>query len=146
MAETALLDVTNRFDGAAIWPTLTREQQADLGAAALNLVVAWRGEDERGADLDFLHSPFIRAAEQAASAAQDDLIIAFDAAIAAGAIETPSGQLRLPTTIGMICEACGCSQGDACESGCDWARDNRCTGCVESAPPAAIPFPAREAW
>lgn len=28
------------------------------------------------------------------------------------------------------CRACGCSQYDACEDGCDWAGEGLCTACV----------------
>jgi hypothetical protein len=133
MADATLLDVINRFDGAAIWPTLTSEQQADIGAAALNLAMSWRCEDDA---LDCIPA-FGRVADKAAGDCMDNLINAFDAAVVEGLTETPSGQLRIPTTLGMICEACGCTEDDACEGGCAWARDNRCTSCIESAPETA---------
>ena len=34
-----------RFDGAAAWAGLTAEQQAEIGPIAIELVVAWIGED-----------------------------------------------------------------------------------------------------
>jgi hypothetical protein len=137
MADAPLLDIANRFDGAVIWSTLTPEQQLDIGAAALNLVVAWKLQDSAYEGGAAGSDSIVTIGDTADETCIDDLIRAFEAAVVEGSVETPSGQIRIPVTVGMICEACGCTEDRACEGGCGWARDNLCTGCVSTAPPSA---------
>ncbi|WP_407523666.1 hypothetical protein [Methylobacterium oryzisoli] len=116
----------HRLDGAEIWGTLTSEEKAEIGAIAIELVATWRlqrrvYEDQLGDVLG-----------RAADAADIALIGLLDGALEAEDDITP----RVPSLLGGIYRDCGCTQEDACPSGCGWACDDFCTTCAaESAPP-----------
>jgi hypothetical protein len=122
-----------RFDGAAAWAALTPEQQAEIGAVALELVVNANGEDAYFSDY---------AAEMPAArpfiAAQPLLMgLLLDAALAAlcyhhlvPALDDEALPVPIPVLLGQVCHVCLCSEHDACEGGCGWAQPDLCTACV----------------
>ncbi|MGL4963166.1 MAG: hypothetical protein ACRC67_18185 [Inquilinus sp.] len=57
-----------RFDGAAAWSALAAETQAAIGAAVLEMAVAWFGQDAAGEDRDATRG---RLFEDAAGLATD---------------------------------------------------------------------------
>lgn len=115
-----------RFDGKALWPTLTREQQEDIGAIALELVAAWACLDHGRPDLP---NAISRAGEHADHALLSQLQGAFVEAVPRDAVY--AGDVpRVPSMIGAVCRACGCSEYDPCEGGCGWHEPDLCTACV----------------
>ncbi|MFE1598235.1 hypothetical protein [Methylobacterium sp. ID0610] len=125
-----------RFDGAEIWPTLSRQEQAEIGAIAIEMVAAARlsrrvYEDQLGPVL-----------ERAAEAAEGLLAHLLDGAVADalpdGALEANDGVTpRIPSLLGGVCRTCGCTQNDACPDGCGWAGPDLCTACVGDGSPVA---------
>jgi hypothetical protein len=111
------------FDGAAAWARLTPEQQARVGALALELVASWAiiGLGEDGA--------VARAAEEAKRLSLASLVTEFHYELVEH-LQEPGGAYRLPSVLGMVCRGCGCSHLDPCEEGCGWAADNLCTACA----------------
>jgi hypothetical protein len=122
-----------RFDGAAAWPTLTAEQQAHIGALALEFVVNWHGQDAYfdGMEEKLEARPFM-AAEPLLS---DMLMEAVSEAIGGivPALVDDKLQVPIPSLLGPVCRVCGCSEQDGCDVGCGWADDNLCTACVKAA-------------
>jgi hypothetical protein len=128
LAPAPALDAADRFDGAIFWMTLPPEQQAEIGAAALDLVAAWACKDDaEERDVKAL----FRAGRMAEWLSSGQLMRAVRAAVPDGQSRTVSGAPRLPAALGMVCEACGCSENDACPGPCGWARDFLCTGCAD---------------
>lgn len=118
-----------RFDGAAAWTQLPPEEQAKIGALALELIAAWACNDEVNETAD-LPEAYARAAgfcdAELISALQDTVVDALprDAFF--------EGDLaRIPSHLGPICRVCGCTQHDGCECGCGWAADDLCTSCAD---------------
>jgi hypothetical protein len=116
------------FDGAAVWATLTPEMQAKIGAYALEAAVA-------GAIAENAVGPAQRAADQAETEA---LCMLQEAAMGAGGLSNALWidpledveRFRIPSVVGLVCQACGCSENDACEEGCGWATETTCTACA----------------
>lgn len=116
------------FDGAATWATLPPEMQAKIGAFALEAAVA-RGISEHAG------GPAQRAAEQAETEASYMLQ---EIVLSAGGLHDRrwidevdgSQRFRIPSVLGLVCQACGCSENDACEEGCGWATETTCTACA----------------
>lgn len=124
-----------RFAGSAAWSTLPAEVQAAVGAAALELVVAWTGQDAygnvpeedegKGADPA---RPFF-AAEPAITDALFNLLSDHLHEVLESAEPMP-----VPSLLGPVCRACGCSESDACQPfSCGWAEENLCTACAPAA-------------
>jgi hypothetical protein len=134
-----------RFDGAAVWAGLSEEARAAIGAAALELVaggfaleVAWEQ-----AQLGIGCRPaLMRAAEASVTACEDVIKIAFVDAVPRATLVDADNNPRIPSLLGGICRACGCSQQDACRDpgseigntrfrgGCGWAAPDLCTACA----------------
>lgn len=114
-----------RFDGAAAWPQLSREQQNEIGAIALELVAGWLAMPGPG---DVGLTPTFRAAEHAVGRLTSGLI---DRATDVLGLEGFQllGAPGIPSLIGRICEDCGCSEYDACPGGCSWVARNLCSTC-----------------
>jgi hypothetical protein len=135
-----------RFDGLAAWPKLSPEEQAEIGALALELVVASRGMDVAycsGLEETPVARPFLSAAtflndrlEDAVGDAIAGAVPAFDDAlsdaIASTVLAHPDHACRmpLPSLIGPVCRSCGCYHEDPCDEGCGWAEEDLCTACV----------------
>lgn len=131
-----MADATNiagtSFDGAVAWDRLDPKLQAAIGAAALEAAVGRAISEHAG-------GAAARAGYEAERLALEALQ---EAALGVGGlhdgqwIDQSSGaeQFRLPAAIGLVCEGCGCSEGDACEGGCAWAdnSDTLCTACAEA--------------
>ncbi|CAA0128978.1 Uncharacterised protein [Starkeya nomas] len=130
-----------RIDGSAAWAQLSPEQQADIGAIAIELVAAWacddqlqeaaQPRDELIQEIADLSEAYARAAgycdAEMISALQDAVVdalpreIFFEGEVA-----------RIPSRLGPICRRCGCTEYDGCEGGCSWAEDDLCTACTDS--------------
>jgi hypothetical protein len=118
-----------RFEGTAVWASLTPEQQAEIGAIALELVVAINGCDAyyNGAHINARRRPF-----EAAQIMLYDMLFAAVGelqehipALADDALPIP-----IPSKLGAVCRSCGCSYYDPCEDGCGWAEPDLCTACA----------------
>jgi hypothetical protein len=109
-----------RFDGAAAWDKLAPEQQREIGAIALELVQASRSRALN-------RSPVVGRALEAAG---DGLTLLLDdAALPVLGPFTRFSPVRLPSRLGRVCRACGCTEDDACEGGCSWADTDLCSSC-----------------
>ncbi len=126
----ALLDVTERFDGAALWATLPEELKAAIGAAALEQIAS---EEMAGRAYEDDRPIWDRVAGAAERVCRAVMMEAFVEGVSREALETANGQPAIPALLGMVCERCGCSQHDACDEGCGWARENLCTACAGGA-------------
>jgi hypothetical protein len=113
----------DRFDGAAAWAGLTPEQQAAIGAVALEIIVNWNGCDA------YEDRARTRPFEAADPLLLDRLHGLVDDAIPATIVAEP-----VPSLLGQVCRRCGCSQEDACADGCAWAEDDLCTACAGARP------------
>lgn len=119
----------HRFDGEAAWAALPPDDQARIGALALetvaNLSLMIR------VDEDGLPEPFARVAAAAGIELGRELQAAVTEALPEDAFVGPDGRTpRIPAFLGGVCRACGCSQNDACDEGCGWADEDLCTACV----------------
>ncbi|CAA0130184.1 Uncharacterised protein [Starkeya nomas] len=130
-----------RIEGSAAWALLSPEQQADIGAIAIELVAAWACDDQLNEaaqsgdglahEITDLSEAYARAAgfcdAEMISALQDAVVdalpreIFFEGAVA-----------RIPSRLGPICRCCGCSASDACWGGCNWTEDDLCSSCAGS--------------
>lgn len=114
-----------RFDGAAEWAKLSPKHQAAIGAAALEHVVSWLGYDVAGDEQD---TTAARVFEAATAATGDDLQRAFEAALPG--FDDHESALPVPSAVGDVCHACGCTQNAACDPPCGRARPGLCTSCA----------------
>ncbi len=135
-----------RFDGAEAWATLTPDQQAEIGAIALEFVLNWHGEEIffSGILAEPESRPFIAAQPlltdmlvDSAQAALKDLV---------PAIDDDDLSMPIPSLLGPVCRVCLCSEYDPCDEGCGWAEPDLCTSCVGAEPehkllrqPASLP-------
>ncbi|WP_158811223.1 hypothetical protein [Beijerinckia sp. L45] len=124
------LNVTDRWDSAAIAAALTPEQRLDLSVAALDLVAAWSCTEVDHLRTDGVISPISRAGHEAANQATEQLLDAFVAMVPRDDMLAPNGQPRIPQNLGLVCERCGCTENDACEDGCSWVTDCVCRSCA----------------
>lgn len=119
-----------RFDGAAAFEALTPTHQAEIGAIALEIAAAWEGI------VGASPPPAVsRAAQEALHRLSDRLYARARDMLTAGTF-TEGDVPRVPSLIGPVCHACGCSEHDACwtEAGpCAWAEPDLCTGCAGAA-------------
>jgi hypothetical protein len=118
-----------RFDGAAMWASLTSQQQAEIGAIALEFIVNANGEDAYFTGLEAKPEarPFIagqRLLIDKLMIAVQDAIIEKVPALGDDALPVP-----IPSLLGAVCRQCGCTQEDACKDGCGWAEPDLCSAC-----------------
>lgn len=125
-----------RFDGSAAWTALSDDQQAEIGAIALEFVVNANGEAAyfgcdpcfHGEGADGKNRPFIAGEsllmELLMQAAQDAL------ADRVPALNDDALPVPIPSLLGAVCRACGCSEQDACATGCRWVEDDLCSSCA----------------
>lgn len=123
------------FDGAAAWAALPPHVQARIGAAAVELGVAL-------AIVEHADYPARRAGDEAVDRVGEILreaVIGYDGVTSwwEGGPADPD-VFRLPSSLGMICRACGCSHNDPCDEGCGWHADGLCTACAEGKPDAGV--------
>jgi hypothetical protein len=122
-----------RFDGATAWVSLTPEQQAFIGAIALEFVVNMHGEDAYFTGLEA--KPEARPFIAGAPLLSDMLMTAVDDAIrdSVPALHDDELPIPIPSSLGPVCRVCRCSEEDACDGGCGWAEPDLCTACVVEA-------------
>lgn len=128
-----------RIDGGAAWAGLTPEQQAEIGAIAIELAAAWAAQDALD---DIVGGSVWTEARRAADAADILLIAALGQAVQDA---IPPELLRpvnshppLPSRLGPVCLACGCTEHDACittAGPCGWATPDLCSACAAPAQP-----------
>jgi len=120
-----------RFDGAAAWAALTPEQQAEIGAIALEFVVNMHGEDAYFSGLEA--KPEARPFIAGQPLLTDKLMTAVQDAIGDQVPALFDDELRIPipSLLGGVCRICLCSDDDACPEGCSWSEPDLCTACVE---------------
>lgn len=121
------------FDGGAVWKDLSLDQQAEIGKAAVEYVLACHVMDF-SAHSDAL--VWARAGEASVDAAQQELEDCIDRVFPGSMLDGRAEPL-VPSIVGMFCRRCGCSQYDACDGGCDWAEPYLCTACAGPATDAA---------
>lgn len=131
-----------RFDGAAFWATLTPEQQEEIGAIALELIVNQNGEDAYFTGLEA--KPEARPFLAATPLLNDLLMQAVQDAIGDSlpALSDDALPVPIPSLLGPVCRVCRCSEQDACDEGCGWADDDLCTACVKQSAPDVSPSEA----
>lgn len=112
---------TARFDGAAAFADLDNETRNRIGSLALELALAWAGQDA----YDALEEcrPFQAADSVLIGALFDAVGTAIPDVIDADPLPVPSG-------LGQVCRRCGCSEYDACFPPCSWAEPDLCSTCV----------------
>lgn len=123
--------MTERFDGVAVWSKLTSQQQAEIGPLALERAAARYS----AVSADDVENPFVRPVARAAEFADTWLDVLFHEAIAVALPRSlfacDDGQPRLPSRLGQVCRACGCSSHDACPGGCEWVAEDLCSACAD---------------
>lgn len=117
------------FDGEAVWATLAPDQQAAIGARALEYVVAC--EVLNFTAIANVPLAWARAGEASIDATQAELEACVDAHVGQERMYDDAGRPLVPSVVGMFCRRCGCSQYDACDGGCDWAEPYLCTACAD---------------
>jgi hypothetical protein len=118
-----------RFDGAAAWASLPANVRAELGPTLLEFLCAQRCLDATDGG----------TAERAAAAALDlldgELMALLEPVMPVGFFY--GAPVPLPSRIARVCQACGCTERDACIHGdgsaCGWAAPDLCTVCIEMA-------------
>lgn len=125
-----------RFDGAAAWATLTPEQQAEIGAIALEYMMAAVG-CVAYCDVDGFHllaRPFETAEPLLLSQLHEAMHRAMAATVPALSVSDDEvAFVPIPSRLGPVCRACACSEFDPCPEGCGWAEPDLCTACAPSA-------------
>lgn len=127
-----------RFDGQAAWAALSPEQQAEIGALALEYIIAEAAMGTAAQDCDAWGNPTPLARACIMAELSVGKMLA-DTAVLAIAPIVPflldaSLPVPIPSLLGPVCRACGCSTDDPCEGGCGWAEEDLCTACAEPAP------------
>ena len=128
MAERSNIE-PEAFDGQAAWATLPPHVQARIGAFAVELGVAMGIMAHGG-------GPAQRAAEHAfdlSSELLQEAVLGYDGVSDRDwwndHLSADGGTFSIPSCIGMVCRACGCSHLDPCEErGPGAARPRRAWG------------------
>lgn len=119
-----------RFDGEAVWEALTPAQQAEIGAIALELIVAQNGEDAYydGSEIKLEARPFLAVQP----ILNDMLMNAVQDALRehVSALNDDTLPVPIPSMLGPVCRVCRCSEDDPCEEGCGWSETDLCTACI----------------
>lgn len=125
-----MTEILPRFDGAEAWAKLTPEQQAEIGAIALEYVVAANGRDAY-ADIDALalQSRAHEAAEMVIAGQLNETVQEALAALVP-ALDDETLPVPIPSRLGPVCRVCACSEYDPCPEGCGWAEADLCTSCA----------------
>lgn len=131
MAEYSNISST-AFDGTVAWTALPAHVQARIGAAAVELGVAM-------AISEHARMPACRAEDEAMERAGEllrEAVVGYDG-VPEGAWWAGTGDeasvFSIPSVLGMVCQACSCSQLDPCPGGCSWHSGDLCTACVPNA-------------
>lgn len=128
-----------RFDGTAIWNSLSAEAMEQIGSIALELVAAWHCRQrsyEDGALFGDRNAALLRAADASGPLLLDLLRQAFVEHVDETRLNDESGFPLLPAMLGPVCRGCGCSQLDACQPfSCAWVEPDLCSACAASPEP-----------
>jgi len=135
-----------RFDGSTAWAKLTPEQQAYIGALALELIVAQHGIDYASKEETNPWLTSFRVSEilleealgnSVAAALGDHFPRLFDDDA------QPSSPVPIPSILGPVCRICLrsehdpmcliCPESDPCVHGCSWVEPDLCSVCVGEA-------------
>jgi hypothetical protein len=118
-----------RFDGQAVWKTLTPEHQQRIGARALELVCAWYLQEcAAEQEIDEIYGRMGDAAEQVVA---NLLLDGIADAVPPKAFLAADGVPLVPSLLGHVCAQCGCSEGDPCRGGCSpLATNDICNVCA----------------
>lgn len=130
-----------RFDGRQAWARLTELEKEEIGALALEYIVAWNGMD---ANESTTMTPLLRAFERADCLLGDMLHnkVAIALADAVPSLNTETEPVPLPSLLGPVCRVCGCTEYDPCEDVCGWAEPDLCTSCAGEDAVSSPPDPA----
>ena len=117
-----------RFNGDVAWAHLTGEQQNEIGAMVLELIMCQNGHDFYEDKERRPHRPF----EAGWSMINQDLMDLVSASLQDRIPEIlgDDDHVPIPSLIGPVCRACGCSEYDACPNACGWAESDLCTSCA----------------
>ena len=122
-----------RFDGASAWGRLGADEQAAIGAAALEMVVGWHDE-QLAAGLREA-SPYETASVVGMSRLEE---------IVVGLLAGRVGLIRrnelpaVPVSVERICRVCGCTDLTSGGRGRGWVEGQElCLGCAAAAERAA---------
>ncbi len=124
------MNVKDRFDGAAVWLTLSEEQKAGIGAMTLELLAAWYAI-ETTLDPHDPDQPLHRAAEGAEDLLIEGLRERLVEAVPRNLLEDIEGEPRLPSILGAVCRSCGCTDNNACFPACSWVEPDLCSACTQ---------------
>lgn len=121
-----------RFNGAAAWRGLSPEEQAEIGALTLEVFCSWFASEraEMGVLFECV-TPVERAALAATNILLPHLQVAIVDALPRHLLQAEDGTPRIPSRMGPVCEACGCSDRDGCHPPCAWVRPDLCTACEQ---------------
>lgn len=130
-----------RFDGARAWALLKPQEQARIGAIALELAAAWRAQAVARAEAAASGRDMLvegcTPIERAAEAADLKLVAELEVAALRAVPQLAQDLALIPSRLGMVCDPCGCSEFDACVDphhpgtrGCCWVASNRCSACA----------------
>jgi len=111
-----------RFDPTAAWAAIAPEHQAEIGAAALALMLCIRG----GEDEPIYSTPYSDAEPNAWHEFEETIDRGTDCLFDRVTIPLPPIGL-LPGT----CRACGCTDNRACPGGCSWVEPDLCSACAD---------------
>jgi hypothetical protein len=117
-----------RFDGAAAWAELTAEDQAAIGATALEYIVNLIGEETYFTGLEA--KPEARPFIAAAPIIIDNMREAVTGALCWRSSALTRLPVPIPSLLGPVCRVCLCSEDDGCAEGCGWAEADLCTSCA----------------
>lgn len=114
------------FNGAAIVAGLDPEERDALAALALErLAATWLAVDAEATGDHVLR----RAAEHAGELVTEALDDFFQETASFRLLRDSQGAAQIPSIVGAVCHACGCSHHDPCPRGCGWHSETLCTAC-----------------
>jgi hypothetical protein len=133
----------SRFDGFDAWRKLNRGQQAQIGALALELIVAQHGIDYASEEATNRWLTSFHVSEILLEDALGDCVVAtlgqhFPKLFDEDA--QPPSPVPIPSILGHVCRVCLrseydpmcdiCPESDPCVHGCSWAETDLCTACA----------------
>lgn len=123
-----------RFDGAEAWAKLTAEQQAVIGAIALEMIVTQRGIDYASEEAtNRWLTPFKIAEALLEEALIDNVSVALITHFPQ-LFNDDAPLVLIPSILGPVCRVCLCSEYDPCDGGCSWVEDDLCSRCMAKVP------------
>lgn len=124
------------FDGVAVWRRLSADSMELIGSTALELIAARHCERrmvEDGEHYPERRGQMMRAAAAAERLCDDLLRPSVLQSIDEALLNDETGFPRLPSVLGHVCRACGCSEMDACQPfSCFWVETDLCSACAQS--------------